>query len=118
MGTKSKQYELYRYFELTRLRDIFMDNIEYYNKDTNWDRYLNGIRNIAKDETEHTLEQKQTHLLNQTHKNLDDMFAIHKDVTIEFIRMFYSELFENIVKLSPENALQYMQKELTLIDGI
>lgn len=108
-----KQYDLYRYFELNRLCKAYQNNLDYYNVNGNWERYVNAIKGIAEETGMH-----QTHLVNETTADLKLMFSIHDELIEEFIRMFYAELYKDIATLNPTETIQFLQNKLTEYEPI
>jgi uncharacterized membrane-anchored protein YhcB (DUF1043 family) len=96
----------------------YKNNLDYYKTQYTWERYRNAIKSIVEDDSEFTLEQKQTHLLKETREELVMMFNIHEEIVIEFIRMFYTELYQIIAKSTPEETIDYLQKELALLHPV
>jgi hypothetical protein len=87
MALEDKQYNLFKYIEYDRIAKTFSENLGYYNNNSNWVRYLESIKSISKSFDESTI---QKHLLRQSHELL----------------------YRDINKLSPMEAIQFIQNEL------
>lgn len=114
MPFRYKQYRVFKLFELNRLLNVFLDNQDYYNKPSYWERYIGIVKDIAV--TDRIDRGLDVNYLKDRFAELKNMFDLSDHVITEFVRLFYEELYDELVNLSFDDAIKTIQKNIATLE--